>query len=51
MGGSHSLEEDLITFKLTSKQMARSAKKCEKNELIAKEKLKKVRILLDSHTT
>jgi charged multivesicular body protein 1 len=41
MGGSHSLEDDLITFKLTSKQMARSAKKCDKNELIAKEKLKK----------
>lgn len=41
MGGSHSLEDDLITFKLTSKQMARSARKCEKNELVAKEKLKK----------
>ena len=41
MGSSHSLEDDLITFKLTSKQMARSAKKCDKNELIAKEKLKK----------
>ena len=41
MGSSHSLEDDLITFKLTSKQMARSAKKCEKNELTAKENLRK----------
>ena len=41
MGSSHSLEDDLITFKLTSKQMARSAKKCEKNELVAKENLRK----------
>ena len=40
MGSSHSLEDDLITFKLTSKQMARSAKKCEKNEVLNKEKLK-----------
>jgi charged multivesicular body protein 1 len=35
------LSDDLITFKLTSKQMARSAKKCEKNQSINKEKLKK----------
>ena len=41
MGSSHSLMDDLITFKLTSKQMARSAKKCDKNELAAKEKLRK----------
>jgi hypothetical protein len=41
MGAKHSLEDDLITFKLTSKQMARSAKKCDKNMAIQKEKLKK----------
>ena len=40
MGAKHSLEDDMITFKLTSKQMARSAKKCEKNEQLNKEKLK-----------
>ena len=34
--------DDLITFKLTSKQMIRSSKKCEKNAEINKEKLKKV---------
>ncbi len=36
--------DDLITFKLTSKQMARSSKKCEKNQAINKEKLKKVTV-------
>jgi charged multivesicular body protein 1 len=41
MGQKHSLEDDLITFKLTSKQMARSAKKCEKNQGTQTEKLKK----------
>lgn len=41
MGQRHSLEDDLITFRLTSKQMNRSAKKCEKNMAIQKEKLKK----------
>ncbi|KAJ1427346.1 Snf7-domain-containing protein [Ochromonadaceae sp. CCMP2298] len=41
MGGSHSLEDDLITFKLTSKQFARSAKKCDKNMETQKQKLKK----------
>jgi charged multivesicular body protein 1 len=41
MGAKHSLEDDLITFRLTSKQMARSAKKCDKNCEIQKEKLKK----------
>jgi hypothetical protein len=34
--------DDLITFRLTSKQMARSAKKCEKNQAVQKEKLKQV---------
>lgn len=41
MGQKHSLEDDLITFKLTSKQMARSAKKCDKNMATQTEKLKK----------
>lgn len=41
MGQKHSLEDDLITFRLTSKQMARSAKKCDKNMAAQKEKLKK----------
>jgi charged multivesicular body protein 1 len=41
MGAKHSLEDDLITFKLTSKQMARSSKKCEKNQTLNKDKLKK----------
>lgn len=41
MGAKHTLEDDLITFKLTSKQMARSAKKCDKNMAVQKEKLKK----------
>lgn len=41
MGNKHTLEDDLITFKLTSKQMARSAKKCDKNMATQKEKLKK----------
>jgi charged multivesicular body protein 1 len=41
MGQKHSLEDDLINFRLTSKQMIRSAKKCEKNMASNKEKLKK----------
>mmetsp|Transcript_1493 Transcript_1493/g.2390 ORF Transcript_1493/g.2390 Transcript_1493/m.2390 type:complete len:196 (+) Transcript_1493:154-741(+) len=41
MGSSHSLQDDLITFKLTSRQMTRSAKKCEKNANLQKEKLRK----------
>mmetsp|Transcript_5889 Transcript_5889/g.6538 ORF Transcript_5889/g.6538 Transcript_5889/m.6538 type:complete len:209 (+) Transcript_5889:92-718(+) len=36
-----SLEEELINLKITSKQMQRSSKKCEKNEKQAIEKLKK----------
>mmetsp|Transcript_27972 Transcript_27972/g.39334 ORF Transcript_27972/g.39334 Transcript_27972/m.39334 type:complete len:209 (+) Transcript_27972:103-729(+) len=36
-----SLEEELINLKITSKQMQRSSKKCEKNEKAAIEKLKK----------
>jgi hypothetical protein len=30
MGAKHSLEDDLIEFKLAGKQYARSAAKCEK---------------------
>jgi charged multivesicular body protein 1 len=41
MGAKHTLEDDLITFRLTSKQMARSAKKCESNAAAQKEKVKK----------
>ena len=41
MGAKHSLTDDLITFKLTSKQMARNAIKCDKNQEIQKAKLKK----------
>lgn len=45
MGQKHSLEDDLITFRLTSKQMARNAKKCEvnskKQEKLAAEAMKK----------
>mmetsp|Transcript_13601 Transcript_13601/g.20449 ORF Transcript_13601/g.20449 Transcript_13601/m.20449 type:complete len:203 (+) Transcript_13601:117-725(+) len=41
MGNSVSLEEQLIDLRITTKQMQRSAKKCEKNEKAAIEKLKK----------
>jgi len=41
MGNSISLEEELINLRLTSKQMQRASKKCEKNEKAAVEKLKK----------
>jgi charged multivesicular body protein 1 len=41
MGNKVSLEEQLIDLRITSKQMLRSAKKCEKNEKAAIEKLKK----------
>ncbi|CAM9849886.1 unnamed protein product [Chrysoparadoxa australica] len=40
MGNKMSLEEELINLRLTSKQMVRGSKKCEKNETIAKNKLK-----------
>lgn len=42
MGNKISLEEQLIDLRITTKQMHRSAKKCEKNEKAALEKLKKV---------
>lgn len=41
MGNKISLEEQLIDLRITTKQMQRSAKKCEKNEKVAIEKLKK----------
>jgi charged multivesicular body protein 1 len=43
MGNKVSLEENLIELRIVSKQMSRSAKKCEKNEKAALAKLKKVR--------
>jgi charged multivesicular body protein 1 len=43
MGNKVSMEEEMINLRIVSKQMARSAKKCEKNEKAAIEKLKKVR--------
>jgi charged multivesicular body protein 1 len=43
MGNKISLEDQLIDLRITSKQMLRSSKKCEKNEKAAIEKLKKVR--------
>lgn len=42
MGNKVSLEEELINFKLVSKQMQRSSKQCEKKEKAALEKLKQV---------
>lgn len=42
MGNKVSLEEEMINLRIVSKQMQRSAKKCEKNEKVALEKLKKV---------
>ncbi|CAB9525205.1 ESCRT-related protein [Seminavis robusta] len=41
MGNKVSLEEEMINLRIVSKQMQRSAKKCEKNEKQALEKLKK----------
>lgn len=40
MGAKHTLEDDLITFRLTSKQMLRSSKKCESNATAQKAKVK-----------
>ena len=42
MGNSVSLEEEMINLRMTSKQMQRASKKCEKNEKGAVTKLKKV---------
>jgi len=41
MGAKQSLEDDLINFKMTSKQMGRSSAKCNKKEAQMKNKLKK----------
>ena len=43
MGNRVSLEDEMINLRIVSKQMQRSAKKCEKNEKAALDKLKKVR--------
>ena len=45
MGNKISLEDEMINLRIVSKQMQRSAKKCEKNEKAALDKLKKVRLL------
>lgn len=42
MGNKVSLEDEMVNMKIISKQMQRSAKKCEKSEKAALEKLKKV---------
>lgn len=47
MGNKISLEDQLIDLRITSKQMQRSAKKCEKNEKAAINKLKKVSFQFD----
>ena len=49
MGNSVSLEEELINLRLTSKQMQRASKKCEKNEKAAVLKLKKVCVCFASY--
>lgn len=46
MGNRVSLEDEMINLRIVSKQMQRSAKKCEKNEKAALEKLKKVRTII-----
>ena len=46
MGNSVSLEEELINLRLTSKQMQRASKKCDKNEKEAVKKLKKVCVFI-----
>jgi len=50
MGNSVSLEEELINLRLTSKQMQRASKKCDKNEKEAVKKLKKVCVSLFYHS-
>lgn len=42
MGNKVSLEDEMVNLRIVSKQMQRSAKKCEKNEKAALAKLKKV---------
>ena len=43
MGNKVSLEDEMVNLRIVSKQMQRSAKKCEKNEKASLDKLKKVR--------
>jgi charged multivesicular body protein 1 len=50
MGNKVSLEDELINLKIVSKQMQRSAKKCEKSEKEAIEKVKKVGVPFTSLT-
>jgi hypothetical protein len=45
MGNKVSLEDEMVNLRIVSKQMQRSAKKCEKNEKAALEKLKKVSVM------
>lgn len=44
MGNKVSLEDEMVNLRIVSKQMQRSAKKCEKNEKSALDKLKKVSV-------
>ena len=46
MGNKVSLEDEMINLRIVSKQMQRSAKKCEKSEKAALDKLKKVRVVM-----
>lgn len=50
MGNKVSLEENMIDLRIVSKQMARSALKCEKNEKAALAKLKKVCVYIYIYT-
>ena len=47
MGNKVSLEDEMVNLRIVSKQMQRSAKKCEKNEKQALEKTKKVSYIID----
>jgi hypothetical protein len=49
MGNRVSLEDEMVNLRIVSKQMQRSAKKCEKNEKASMDKLKKVSYKLSSH--
>jgi hypothetical protein len=49
MGNRVSLEDEMVNLRIVSKQMQRSAKKCEKNEKASMDKLKKVSSRLSSH--
>ena len=53
MGNRVSLEDEMVNLRIVSKQMQRSAKKCEKNEKASMDKLKKVspNVIFTSSTT